>query len=456
MGVFNNCITKNLEKSTLGLNLYAIASGFTCYFCMYAFRKPFTSAEYKGLKIFKIDFKIFALTLQVCGYAISKFLGIKYVSEMNKNKRGLTIIITITIAEIFLVFFGFIPPPYNSFAMFFNGLPLGVIWGVCFSFIEGRKTSSVLGCGMCVSFIISSGMVKSVGLYLMQKGIAVWWMPSLVGAIFYPILLLSVFMLESLPEPTEEDLLQKTERVRLNGKERIAIIKQFFPGILSMILFHMVLTGYRDFRDNFAAELWSDFKYKKTPAIFSKSEIIVAFIVLFIIGSLMLIKSNFNIFVAYHILIILGMIMMFIFTILFQKELINGLVFMIITGVGLNIGYVIFNNIIFEALLSTYHYKGNSGFFTYMCDSFGYLTSVGILFVKNFLTPSLKWSIFYIKITYFLSIGGAILIILSLIYYSWKFIHWNFEDSKIQDNELEKIDTISSNDDDDSCINKEI
>ena len=148
--------------------------------------------------------------------------------------------------------------------------------------------------------------------------------------------------------------------------------------------------------------------------------------------------------------------MMFIFTILFQKELINGLVFMIITGVGLNIGYVIFNNIIFEALLSTYHYKGNSGFFTYMCDSFGYLTSVGILFVKNFLTPSLKWSIFYIKITYFLSIGGAILIILSLIYYSWKFIHWNFEDSKIQDNELEKIDTISSNDDDDSCINKEI
>ncbi|WP_255577434.1 DUF5690 family protein [Elizabethkingia sp. JS20170427COW] len=33
-----------------------------------------------------------------------------------------------------------------------------------FSYLEGRKTSEILGVILCVSFIISSGLVKSVGL----------------------------------------------------------------------------------------------------------------------------------------------------------------------------------------------------------------------------------------------------------------------------------------------------
>ena len=52
--------------------------------------------------------------------------------------------------------------------MFMNGLFLGMIWGLVFSYMEGRRVSEVLGAVLCASFIVSSGAVKSVGVLLMQ------------------------------------------------------------------------------------------------------------------------------------------------------------------------------------------------------------------------------------------------------------------------------------------------
>ena len=60
----DNAITKFLKRHYIFFNVYAIIIGFTCYFCMYGFRKPFSIAEFKGLKIFKVDYKIMAITFQ--------------------------------------------------------------------------------------------------------------------------------------------------------------------------------------------------------------------------------------------------------------------------------------------------------------------------------------------------------------------------------------------------------
>ena len=46
-------------------------------------------------------------------------------------------IFSVALAELALVFFGLLPQPFNVFALFFNGLALGCMWGVIFSFIEG-------------------------------------------------------------------------------------------------------------------------------------------------------------------------------------------------------------------------------------------------------------------------------------------------------------------------------
>lgn len=411
-----------LSKFYIIQTIYAFIAAFACYFCAYAYRKPFSASSYEGKKMWGVSYKIMLITFQAIGYTLSKFIGIKFVSELNPKIRGNCILIAILIAEVTLILFGAVPTPYNSIFMLLNGLPLGVIWGIVFSFVEGRRTSELLGSGMCVSFIVSSGAVKAVGKSFTNKGISEYWMPAVVGAVFYPILILCVFLLNSLPPPNSDDVKSRTVRVEMNGKDRLRLFKEFWPGIILMTVFYMTLTAYRDFRDNFAAELWIAFGYSGEPSVFATSELLVAILVVIPIGLFMLIKKHIYGLIAYHVLILIGMVIVLLSGFLNDfNHVKNGLAIMVLTGVGLYFAYVPFNSILFDLLLSTYEYKANSGFLMYICDSFGYLLSIVILFVKNFATPKLSWLNFYIKISYIMGAVGFVLMCFSLAYYLIKY-----------------------------------
>jgi hypothetical protein len=108
-------------------------AGFSAYFSMYAFRKPFSAATFAVVPgwNFVLDYKIALVIAQVAGYALSKMLGIKIISELDPAKRASAIVVLILTAELALVLFALIPAPWNVAAMFLNGLPLGMIWAWC-------------------------------------------------------------------------------------------------------------------------------------------------------------------------------------------------------------------------------------------------------------------------------------------------------------------------------------
>jgi Family of unknown function (DUF5690) len=131
-------VSSSLQKSLIKLprwllSLYAAVCSFCVYFCMYAFRKPFTAAGYEGLSFLHIDYKIWLVTAQVVGYMLSKFYGIKFISSMHGEKRANTIAILILFAWLALLFFAITPMPYNIIFLLLNGFPLGMIWGLVFS-----------------------------------------------------------------------------------------------------------------------------------------------------------------------------------------------------------------------------------------------------------------------------------------------------------------------------------
>ncbi|KAK8841393.1 hypothetical protein M9Y10_027010 [Tritrichomonas musculus] len=421
MGNLNNFITRICIKSKIALNIIALAAGFLTYFCMYAFRKPFSAGTYSGYSLFGIQFKILGLTLQILGYTLSKFLGIKVISEMTPKRRGIYLILFMTSSEVALILFGAIPAPYNVFCMFLVGLPLGMVWGVAFSYLEGRKTSELLGSGMAVSFIVSSGIIKSIGANLLNAGLPQFWMPATVGAIFWVPMCLAVAILESLPPPDEEDIACRTERVTMDRNDRREFFKFFAPGLVAMIIFFMFLTAYRDFRDNFAPELWQAFGYGEAPSIFSISEIIVAFVVCVPVISFMFIKSKLNILISYHILIIIGQLFIALFAYLETKGVVKGLYYMIVAGIGLYFGYVPFNSIIFDAFIAAYHYRANTGFVSYLCQAFGNLSCVVIMLVKNFGSKEMSWLSFFNMLTYCNAVIATISLAFSLGYCIWKY-----------------------------------
>ena len=64
---------------------------------------------------------------------------------MTPNRRAWSIIGFILFAHLALLLFWLVPQPWNIPFLFLNGLPLGMVWGLVFSFLEGRKTTELLG-----------------------------------------------------------------------------------------------------------------------------------------------------------------------------------------------------------------------------------------------------------------------------------------------------------------------
>ncbi len=406
-------------------SLYTAVSAFCLYTCIFALRKTFGVATYENMSVGGVDFKVWMVIFQVLGYMLSKFIGIKVVSELGAHARLKGILLMVSIASISWLFFAITPSPYNLIFLFFNGLPLGMVWGMVFGYLEGRKFTEVLGASLSVSFIFSAGFAKTVGGYIMLDwGTSEFWMPFVSSCLFFPPLVLFLWMLNKIPPPTAEDEALRTKRSPMTGPERVKYVLTFAPGLVLLILTYMLLTAFRDFRDNFSAEIWKSLNYGDKPGIFTYTESIVTIVVLVVIGSLMVIKNNFKAMVVNHVIVFLGMVTVGLSTLAFEKQIIDAPTWMILVGMGLYFGYIQFNSIFFDRLIATFKYVSTVGFLIYLADSFGYLGSVGVLLFKEFGNTQLSWLEFFMTSGYILSVAGSILISLSLIYFITKYKSW--------------------------------
>jgi MFS family permease len=387
--------------------LYASLVAFIVYSCMYAFRKPFSVATFDGQYLWGLHLKIWLIASQILGYTLSKFLGIKFVSEMKAGGRALAIVLLACIAEIALFFFGLVPSPYNIVFLFFNGLPLGMIWGLVFSYLEGRRYTEMLGSGLSISFIFASGFVKSTGKWLMlDYGISEYWMPFVTGLIFLVPLGISVYLLNLLPSPSAEDESLRTKREPMNGAERMAFFKKFATVIVILVLAYALLNIYREIRDNYAAEIWAALGYGDDASVFTTAEIPVGIITLIIMSLVTFINSNIKALYSIIGLVIFGFAIIGLGAFLFQKGVISGYVWMISTGLGLYMGYIPFNALLFERMIAAFRYTSNIGFIIYVADSFGYLTSIISFSMKNFFSPEISWLNFFVQSSYYVAFIG--------------------------------------------------
>lgn len=394
-------------------------AAFSTYFAMYAFRKPFAAATFGDVAAmpFGIDFKTALLIAQVLGYALSKLIGIKIIAEFGGAQRAVAILGLIGAAWLSLILFALIPAPWNVVCLFLNGLPLGMIWGLVFSYIEGRRTSELMGAMLCASFILSSGVVKSVAVLLMQAGISEYWMPAATGLAFVPVLLVSLRLLERLPQPDARDEAERTPRVPMYRSERIAFLRDHGLPLVLLVAGYVLLTAIRDFRDNFAAELWHAMGFGGVASIFSASELPIAVIALIGLGSLMLVRNNMRALIAMHGVILAGAVLMGVGTLAFQAQLIAPLSWMILTGAGLYLAYTPFNAMLFDRMIAALGRAGNAGFLIYVADTSGYAGSVGLLLYRSLATPDMNWLPFFIDCLYLGSIVVSVLTLVSAVHF---------------------------------------
>jgi hypothetical protein len=122
--------------------------------------------------------------------------------------------------------------------------------------------------------------------------------------------------------------------------------------------------------------------------------------------------------------VLAGFVIAAISTLFFMGNMIGPAFWFACTGLGLYLGYVPFNCLLFDRLLAAFRYPGNVGFIMYLADSFGYLGSVSVLLVKELANVSWSWTAFFQWALLIVSVTGSIMILLS-----WQFFKKKYQDS---------------------------
>jgi hypothetical protein len=412
----------NRSRSGKAVALYAAVVSFLTYATVYGFRKGFTVCSFEGMQYAGISYKVWLVISQVFGYACSKVYGIRFISELKRIGRGRLILLLTGISWLALLLLALIPAPWNIPFMLMNGFPLGIIWGIVFSYVEGRQATDFIGAALSVSFIFSSGFVKSVAEFIrLRFAITEYWIPFFTGLVFAVPLVLFVFLLERIPPPAEEDRLLRTVRQPMPAASRKAFIRTFLPGLAAALTIYVFATLFRDIRDNFIAEMWNENGYGNQPAVFTRTETPITLILLVLTGSMILVRDNMRALLCSHYIIAAGFLLTGGSSLLFLYGKISAFWWLTSTGLGLYAAYIPFNCVFFERLIASFRIAGNVGFLIYVADSFGYLGSVIVLVSKEVLRVKLPWTAFYAHAVAGLSVLGIAGTLYSLFYFTSKY-----------------------------------
>jgi phosphonate degradation associated HDIG domain protein len=397
-----------------------VAAAFSTYFCMYAFRKPFAAARFDGQQFLggEMSLKTAFVVSQILGYTLSKYIGIRVCPEVRPGDRALLLVVLVLCAEAALVFFAILPPDLKVVAIFCSGLPLGMVWGLVVWYLEGRLSSELLLAGLACSYIVSSGAVKDVGRHLTTAyGVDEAAMPMLTGALFLPPFLLSVWLLNHLPEPTEADKMARVERSTMDRDDRLAFFKALLFGLVLLLGARLLTTAFRDFRDNYGVELFAALGHQEDTALFTRTEIPVALGVIATLALLTLVRSNRAGVVGAHLLMAAGLALMAIATLLLDAGVLNGIGWMILVGLGSYMAYVPHDSVVFDRIIASTRVSGTAVFAIYLADAIGYTGSIGLPLVKDLVFPTVDRLDFFRAFTYLVSLGGIVAVAVSCVYF---------------------------------------
>ena len=394
--------------------LWAGGCALLCYSMVYALRKPFTAAIFDDITVFGFSFKTAVTISQTIGYLISKFAAIKLISELNHSHRLRLISIAAIMAAGALVFFGLLPAPYNIAAIFVNGLALGCMWGVIFSFLEGRRITDLLASILGISMVVSSGTAKSIGLFVMNRlDVSEFWMPAVIGAFACPLVIALGWTLSKLPPPNEVDIALRVKRVTLDGSQRVALFRKYALLLILLLGGNLFLTVFRDIKEDFLVNIFDLTGH--SDWVFAKINTIVTLTILGLFAMMMFVRSNRN---ALFILLTganVALIAMALISANYYQWNLPPLVWLFTMGLSLYIPYLAFQTIFFDRFIAHLRIQGNVGFFIALIDAIGYSGSVVVMLSKEIFRPQADWLQVFNQLSFFVGVFCAVVFSASMI-----------------------------------------
>jgi hypothetical protein len=245
-----------------------------------------------------------------------------------------------------------------------------------------------------------------------------FWMPAATGLAFVPLLFFGVWGLSALPPPSPDDERARVRRAPMTGREVRSFLAEYGVGVALLVATYVLATALRDFRDNFAAELWGALGYADPAGVFTSAELPVAAVALIAMGIIVKVQDNRRALAVIHAMILGGLFLLGASTLAFDAGWLGPLPWMIVSGAGLYVVYTPFNAMLFDRLVAVSGRVANAGFLIYVADSAGYAGSCALLLWRNLGLKQMEWLGVFKGAAYTMCLLGAALVILSLIYFN--------------------------------------
>jgi hypothetical protein len=336
---------------------------------------------------------------------------------LRPERRAAAILVLIALAEAALLLFGIAPVPLRGVCLFFNGLPLGMVFGLVLGFLEGRRVTEALTAGLCVSFILADGFMKSVGEFLLQKGVSQYWMPAGAGALFVIPLVICVTMLSCIPRPSKKDEAERSERTPLNRRERWAFLREYGLVLVPIIVVYLLATVLRSIRGDFSPELLRELGMEPDPGIYARSEMVVSFFIMVICGSTIMIRDNRHALLASLGICGSGALLLCGTVLWHELHSIPPITLMILFGTALYLPYVAIHTTVLERLIALSHERGNLGFLMSMVDAVGYLGYVSVLIVRKTMNIQGNLLDFFLQASWIAGLIACACVAASMLYF---------------------------------------
>lgn len=409
---------------------FSMVAAFVTYFCMYSFRKPFDATEFNsraadGALVLNdqgkvmpvkfagtpVDLKTMCVIAQVIGYCLSKYLGTRVCSEVKARYRGYLLVGLILWAAAALALFGVLPPNLKPLAMFLNGLPLGMVWGLCVRYLEGRRATELMIAGLSCSYVVAGAMTRDVGrdVVMKQWGVAEEFMPVATGLLFLLPFALGVWLLGRIPAPTAADTAARGERTEMSRTARWAFLRHYGLGFGLLLAAYFFLTMFRDFRDHYGKEVFRALGYGDGKAIFTQTEWPAGFSVLAALACLFLIRRHQAALVAVYAVIAAGFALVGVAAALYLAGVIDGFWMMLLFAVGLYLAYVPYGAMLFERMMAASRFAGTAAFAIQLADGVGYTGSVIIQLLRDFAFGEFDRLWFVVRLGLVVSVAGVLL-----------------------------------------------
>ena len=135
------------------------------------------------------------------------------------------------------------------------------------------------------------------------------------------------------------------------------------------------------------------------------------------VAAMMAIRNSRFALLAIHGVMLFGAALVGGSTLLFRAGALPPAAWMIVVGLGLYIGYVPYNCVLFDRLVAAVGHVATAGFLIYVADASGYVGSVVLMLYKNLGQPRLSWLEFFQGMSLATAVVCAVLFVVSARYF---------------------------------------